>query len=344
MKKFILPFLIAQALSFNAFADNDKSHHDNGDNSQVEDLNESNNTPTSYLWAQGYSPRKGLVKSATVVTNPNMTLHGGSVMSTVNTTLIFWGKSWKTSTFVSDKMAGLNSLYGNFDGSTYAGTVSEYLPIPLIHKLVQQKTDFSTSASSNPNNVLSEVCKVVGSANIDPNGYYPVYTDVKRGSAGYCAYHSAGTCGGKPLQFAFFFNLDGDAGCDPQSSFALPRTDANAQKPGYVLAGSTSVKAESQGLAALASVTAHELAETITDPVAFPVTGSAFWGGWYDSLGAENGDKCAWTFGPSAVSANPGTVLLGGIPWKLQGEWSNTAQTNGTGYLSNGLTGCLSGS
>ncbi len=347
MKKFILPFLIAQALSFNAFADNDKSYNDNNDrdeNSQVEDLHApKDNLIVSHFWANDFTPRKA--SAALTPATANMTFHGGNVMSAVNTTLIFWGKSWSNKTFISDKVAGLNSLYGNFDSSTYAGTVSEYLPTPLIHKLVQQKTDFSTSASNNPNNVLSEVCKVVGSANIDPNGYYPVYTDVKRGSAGYCAYHSAGTCGGKPLQFAFFFNLDGDAGCDPQSSFALPRNDVNAQKPGYVLAGSTSTKAESQGLAALASVTAHELAETITDPVAFPVTSSAFWGGWYDSLGAENGDKCAWTFGPSTVDATkPGTVSLGGIPWKLQGEWSNAAQTAGTGYLSNGLTGCLSGS
>ena len=63
--------------------------------------------------------------------------------------------------------------------------------------------------------------------NPDPtgNGYYPVYTDIARGNAGYCAYHSVGTCGGMRVQFAYFFKLDGDAGCDPQRQlrFALAR-------------------------------------------------------------------------------------------------------------------------
>ena len=79
------------------------------------------------------------------------------------------------------------------------------------------------------------------------NGYYPVYSDVKRGNAGYCAWHSAGSCGrttSVPVQFAFFFNLDGDAGCDPQDT-----------QTGH-----------SQGLAALANVTAHELSEARSDP------------------------------------------------------------------------------
>ena len=47
------------------------------------------------------------------------------------------------------------------------------------------------------------------------NGYYPVYSDQPRGNAGYCAWHSWGTINGVLVQFAFFFNLDGDAGCDP---------------------------------------------------------------------------------------------------------------------------------
>ena len=128
------------------------------------------------------------------------------------------------------------------------------------------------------------------------NGYYPVYTDVKRGNAGYCAWHSAGTCGGTAVQFAFFFNLDGDAGCDPQDTSGL----------------------HSQGLAALANVTGHELSEARTDP-ANP-------GAWYDRSGNENGDKCAWTFGVPLVTFSDGTQ------WKIQGEWSNAAYTAGTGY------------
>jgi len=149
------------------------------------------------------------------------------------------------------------------------------------------------------------VCKMI-SAPV-ANGYYPVYIDSKRGSAGYCAWHSYGTCNNVPVQFAFFFNLDGDAGCDPQDT-----------RPDH-----------SQGLAALANVSAHELAEAMTDPRN---------GGWYDSSGAENGDKCAWTFNVPAVT------FLNSSSWKLQGEWSNAAYKAGTGYPnSKSQLGCLDG-
>src|SRR5207249_4216746 len=50
------------------------------------------------------------------------------------------------------------------------------------------------------------------------NGYYPVYSDRARGNAGYCAWHSSGMIGSTPVQFAFFFNLDGDSGCAAGSS------------------------------------------------------------------------------------------------------------------------------
>src|SRR4029077_8580996 len=144
------------------------------------------------------------------------------------------------------------------------------------------------------------------------NGYYPVYSDVKRGNAGYCAWHSAGTCvsgsAHMPVQFAFFFNLDGDPGCEPQDT-----------QTGH-----------SQGLAALANVTAHEISEARSDPT-WP-------GSWYDSSGAENGDKCAWTFNV------PYVFFPSGSKWKLQGEWSNKAYTAGTGYPNlYGQKGCVDG-
>jgi hypothetical protein len=125
------------------------------------------------------------------------------------------------------------------------------------------------------------------------NGYYPVYIDAKRGSAGYCAWHSYGTVKGVPVQVAFFFNLDGDAGCDPGD-------------PGTI---------HSQGLEALANVSGHEISEAVTDPRN---------GGWWDRQGAENADKCAWTFS--------GTVTLGGEQWKIQGNWSNAANNTKSGY------------
>ena len=45
----------------------------------------------------------------------------------------------------------------------------------------------------------------------------------------------------------------------------------------------------------MASIIAHELEETVTDPDL---------NAWYDSRGAENADKCAWTFGATHTASN----------------------------------------
>jgi hypothetical protein len=252
-------------------------------------------------------------KAARTTRSPNMTYHGGKIMPTAVMQTIFWGPSWANATFAGDKITGLDSWYSGHAGSNYAKTVNEYTgtngTVGSATSYNGHLVDTSTATGgASTSAILAEVCKMVPNPDAAGNGYYAVYTDVKRGSAGYCAWHSAGSCGGKPVQFAFFFNLDGDPGCDPADT----------------------TTGHSQGLAALANVTAHELAEARSDP-ASP-------GAWYDSAGAENGDKCAWTFNVPSVTFPNGTA------WKLQGEWSNAAYTAGTGYAnSSGQKGCLNG-
>src|SRR5207253_7689990 len=113
---------------------------------------------------------------------------------------------------------------------------------------------------------VSEACKISGN-NPDTSAVYFIYTSTGAGHVNYCAWHSWGNCSnGAPVQVAYMPNIDGVAGCDPQDTFNT---------------------GHSQGLAALANVTSHELQEAITDPRG---------AGWFDSSGAENGDKCAWAF------------------------------------------------
>jgi hypothetical protein len=241
----------------------------------------------------------------------NMTYHGGKIMTTAHSQAIFWGTSWPA--YSGDKITGTDSFYVGFSNSNYAKTSDEYTG---TNGQVGPTTSYGghvidgTAAVGGDNStlILNEVCKVITNPDPSGNGYYAVYSDVKRNNAPYCAWHSAGTCHGVPVQFAFFFNLDGDAGCDPNDTSGL----------------------HSQGLAALANVSAHELSEARTDPG--PV------GAWYDSSGAENGDKCAWTFNVPLVTFSDGNR------WKLQGEWSNAAYTSGTGYPNQmKQRGCLDG-
>jgi hypothetical protein len=146
---------------------------------------------------------------------------------------------------------------------------------------------------------LNEVAKETA-GNPQANAYYPVYSDQPRGSAGYCAWHSSGTINGITVQFGFFFALDGDSGCDPTAPTNL---------------------GHSQGLSALANVSGHELSEMLTDPQL---------NAWYDTKGAENSDKCAWTYG--------GLVTIGSQTWKIQGNWSNAAAATNSGYAN---AGCI---
>jgi hypothetical protein len=230
-------------------------------------------------------------------------------MTSAVTQSIFWGTSWAG--YNGDKITGLDTWYVGHGGSNYAKTCDEYsgtngqVSASTTHQGHVVDTSAAPSRAPATSTILAEVCKMIGNPVAD--GYYPVYTDTPRGGASYCAWHSYGTCGSTPVQIAFFFNLDGDAGCDPQDTSGL----------------------HSQGLAALANVTGHELSEARTDPRN---------GGWYDSAGAENGDKCAWTFGAPLVT------FANGTQWKVQGEWSNAAYNAGTGYPnSSGQHGCLGG-
>jgi hypothetical protein len=241
--------------------------------------------------------------------SPNMTYHGGVIMPSASVKTIFWGTSWSSS---DPKIAGLQSFYEGFNQSDYAATSDEYTgsngQVGLNAHFMSAVVDNSkASGGGSTSAILAEACKSF-TGPYDGNAYYAVYTDLPRGKAGYCAWHSSGTCSGSTVRFAFFWKLDGDAGCDPQ--------DTTTGHP--------------EGLAALANVSAHELSEARTDP------GSP--GGWYDSSGAENGDKCAWAFNRDSV-AFPNSTR-----WKLQGEWSNKAYTAGTGYPnSSGQKGCLDG-
>jgi hypothetical protein len=260
--------------------------------------------PLGIHWAKGLKPAPAHGRS------PLMTWHNGPILTSSAVQIIYWGTSWGNNTFVGDKITGLASWYTGFSGSNYAVTSDEYTgtngTVGPTNTLGSDVIDLSPAGSgAKTATILAEVCRKITAP--VANGYYPVYVDLPRGHAGYCAYHSWGSCGSTPVQFAFFWNLDGDAGCDPQ--------DTSGQ--------------HSQGLAALSNVSGHELSEARTDPIGT---------GWFDSSGAENGDKCAWTFNVPMVTFSNRTQ------WKIQGEWSNAAYNAGTGYPnSSNQNGCLDG-
>ena len=192
---------------------------------------------------------------------------------------IFWGSSWSSP---GDKISGIDAFYGGVGETGYMGTNVEYTGTngrSARGSYAGPPSDISAAPRSAPATRRSWPSRR-DIPNPVANGYYPVYSDQPRGNAGYCAWHSCGTIGGVPVQFAFFFNLNGDSGCDPKDT----------------------VGQRIQGLAALANVSGHELSETVTDPRD---------DGWWDAR-AENADKCAWTF--------DGTVKLATTPLEDPGQ------------------------
>jgi hypothetical protein len=298
--------LAAAVVVLAACSDNDRSPTSPaGDPSFAQGDNGLHGKPEPHLFLRRGNARPGGGSS------PNMTNHGGPVLPASKVLAIFWGSSWNSNP--GDKISGLTTFFQGFGGSKFAGTNTEYSG--SNGKVTTSTTFLGTriDATSEPparkalttSQAVAEACAVSGN-NPDPAAVYFIYTSTTAGHVSYCAWHSWGNCSnGAPIQVAYMPNIDGIAGCDPGNNLG-----------------------HSQGLAALANVTAHELSEAITDP-----RGNA----WYDASGAENADKCAWVF-PSTVT------LANGSTWQAQGNWSNARYTAGTGYANNsGQRGCING-
>ncbi|MEO7064172.1 MAG: hypothetical protein ABI082_10440 [Dokdonella sp.] len=237
----------------------------------------------------------------------DMTLHGGNVLVANKTKAIFWG-SWGSP---GDIISGIDTLFGGWNGSGMAGDSTEYYGTSNGNVTSSSTYLGHTIDSTSPprralttSGAVTEACKIAGN-NPDPNAVYFIFTSTGAGHASYCAWHSWGNCSnGAPIQVAYMPNITGLSGCNPNSDVA----------------------GQSEGLAALANVTSHELSEAITDPRG---------GGWFDSSNGENGDKCAWSFHNDVNLSN-------GSKWKLQMEWSNNAYNAGSGYANtSGQHGCL---
>ena len=140
-----------------------------------------------------------------------------------------------------------------------------------------------------------------GKLPLDGNGVYFVLTapgvaETSGFLTQYCGWHTYGTYGSTNVKFAFVGDPAGASlgNCAAQTA-SSPNGDPSAD--------------------AMASVIAHELEESVTDPLL---------NAWYDSSGEENADKCAWTFG-TVYSANGAyaNMQLGSRNYLIQQDWLN---------------------
>ena len=136
-------------------------------------------------------------------------------------------------------------------------------------------------SDSNVSTYISNYIKGSGAKVTDGSTPVYVYIGAKttRLSSGfgnaYCGWHSYGTVGGTTQPFIAIqdYNSVKIQGC-------------SVQKVSPNVGGSVS-------LDAMGSVLAHEIDETLTDPNVRT--------GWFDASGAENADKCGWTYGTTSL-------------------------------------------
>ena len=239
-----------------------------------------------------------------------ITYHGGALMGVVGATPVsayyIWYGNWSGNTAVTI----LTDLAQNIGGSPYYNINSTYYNGSNAH-VVNSVTyggsttdNYSRGTSLSDSAIQGVVSDAITSGRLPSNtaGVYFVLTsqDVTASSGfctQYCGWHTYGTIGGSNIKYSFVGN---SARCPSACQAQNVGPNGNAGADG------------------MASIIAHELEEAVTDPNL---------NAWYDSRGAENADKCAWTFGSTSTAGNGAlyNMTLGSRNYLIQQNWVNAS-------------------
>jgi hypothetical protein len=238
--------------------------------------------------------------------------HGGPlILGTTNIYYIWYGAwSGNTATTILTNFASTigGSPYFNINTTYYNGSGTR-VSDSVVYK--GAATDNYSQGTTLTNTAVQAVVSKAITSNAlpnDPNGVYFVLTsaDVAESSGfctQYCGWHSHSAVAGIDVKYAFIGNPDRcPSACEGQSA-SSPNNNPGAD--------------------GMASIIAHELEETVTDPQL---------NAWYDSRGYENGDKCAWNFGTTSTASNGssynvtlGNSTVGYNNYLIQQNWVNAS-------------------
>lgn len=249
----------------------------------------------------GLNPRglDNVTAGSTGTISPPITYHGGALIPTP-TAYIIWYGNWNQ-TNGTDTASGqqiVRDFLTNVGGSNYYAINKTYSAggytisggVNFVAGANETTDAYSSGKKLTDAAVQTIVNRAIsnGSLPYNPDGVYFVLTssDVGESSGfcsnspfGYCGWHTAGTPSVGHVRYAFVGNAARClSGCAAQS--VSPNNNP--------------------GVDGMVSVIAHELEEANTDPD--PRSG------WADSNGAENADKCAWTFGQNQTTLPNGSV------------------------------------
>jgi serine protease len=260
-----------------------------------------------------------------------LTYHGGvagsGVVTGANTVyLVYWGSQWNGND-PSGEAAIQQDFFSHVGGSSWNNSVTQYCQgvasgtvtcpagsafaaNPSGSLLGGTWSDATSAAPSHPtqSQLAAEAVKAAahfGNTTAASNTHvqYVISTSTGNSASGfgtqYCAWHSSTSSSAGNIAYTNLpYMTDAGASCGANFNNLGP-------KAGITIVGG------------------HEFAETETD--IFPN------GGWLDSKGAENGDKCAWISTGQGASAN--ATLGAGVTYPVQSLWSNAFNGNKGGCV-----------
>ncbi len=231
--------------------------------------------------------------------NAGIVYHGGPIMTSTAQVHYIWYGNWSGNT----AQTILTDFAQNIGGSPYYNINTTYTNgsggrVPNAVSFAGSSNDNYSHGTSLSDAAIQEI--VAASNPTDTNAVYFVLTsaDVTASSGfctQYCGWHTHAAIGGRDIKYSFVGNPDRcPSSCAPQTT--SPNGNAGAD--------------------GMASIIAHELEETTTDPDL---------NAWYDRRGAENADKCAWTFGAEyTANGARANMRLGTRDYLIQQNWVNS--------------------
>ncbi len=261
--------------------------------------------------------------------NSGIFYHGGPVIYSQKVVAVYWGASQvykggpdpvTAPTGTGDADGSLVGFFlRNLGGSSYFNINTTYTDGAGTH--IQNVVSYTQYWASNTNlpptdmspvddaTIQAKVQEGFDSGNLtyEPSTLYAVFTGSGVNLGGgfgtqYCAYHGYFTDNlGRNVKYAAMPFAGQTGSCNALQG--TPNDDFDAD--------------------AVINVLAHETEETTTDENL---------NAWYDNIGNENADKCAWQFGTPYLAANGATanMKIGGKDFLIQMNWVN-ATTTGKG-------------